>query len=176
MLSFCNNLPNFISLLRLLLSPLMLYMDQRFLPYLFSFLALTDALDGFLARSLKKETQLGRVLDPLADKVFLITALFLCVFKLNLLNPILFFSLLARDSFILFGSLLLLLKLRSIPKPSLWGKITTLVISLSLFICMIYSSYPLNLFLYVLSQFFVLISWIDYTVKGLKALKSQTSF
>jgi len=36
---------------------------------LFSLMAISDALDGFLARRLKEETQLGRFLDPVADKL-----------------------------------------------------------------------------------------------------------
>jgi len=42
---------------------------------LFLLIALTDALDGYLARSRKEITHLGKILDPLADKALLLSAL-----------------------------------------------------------------------------------------------------
>lgn len=42
---------------------------------LFAFVALTDALDGFLARALDQKSELGAYLDPFADKVLLLTSI-----------------------------------------------------------------------------------------------------
>ncbi|WP_340690294.1 CDP-alcohol phosphatidyltransferase family protein [Hydrogenobacter thermophilus] len=176
MLGFYRNLPNILSLLRLFLSPLLLSADKNLLPYLFSILALTDALDGFLARRFKRETQLGRILDPLADKVLLLTALFVCTFELKNMPQILLFSLLARDVFILLGASVIYLKLKKVPKPSLWGKITTTVVALSVLLCMFLHSPFINFLLSSLCLLFIIISWIDYAVKGIKTFKNQTSF
>jgi CDP-diacylglycerol--glycerol-3-phosphate 3-phosphatidyltransferase len=45
---------------------------------LFSLASLTDWLDGYLARKWKQETDLGRLLDPLADKILIVTV-FICL-------------------------------------------------------------------------------------------------
>ena len=76
------NIPNFLSLLRIILVPLLVIflINKAFLKALILFTALgvTDALDGFLARILKQQTVLGSYLDPIADKI-LITSCFLAL-------------------------------------------------------------------------------------------------
>ncbi len=73
------NLANFITLLRLLLIPVLVYLlavkDNCNLPagFVFIFSAATDFLDGYVARKFEIVTKLGRILDPLADKLTLIT-------------------------------------------------------------------------------------------------------
>jgi cardiolipin synthase len=81
------NLPNLVSLTRLLLSPLMLFLEFPQAIALFILLALTDALDGFLARRLKQETDLGKVLDPLADKTLLLLALYVFTYRFQMIEP-----------------------------------------------------------------------------------------
>lgn len=77
-----NNWPNRISLARILITPLILFLmniNQITLAViLFIPTAFSDGIDGFLARKLDQETRFGRWLDPLADKIFalaLITSL-----------------------------------------------------------------------------------------------------
>lgn len=74
------NLPNLISLFRLATVPFILWFigTEKYLLSLwfFIFSALSDALDGFIAKTFKMETQIGRYLDPLADKL-LITSVFI---------------------------------------------------------------------------------------------------
>ncbi len=73
------NLANFITLLRLLLIPVLVYLlavkgDCNLLAgFVFIFSAATDFLDGYVARKLDIVTKLGRILDPLADKLTLIS-------------------------------------------------------------------------------------------------------
>jgi CDP-diacylglycerol--glycerol-3-phosphate 3-phosphatidyltransferase len=74
------NVPTILTLIRLVVSPLLLpILLVAFLPQnsfyinsalaaLFVFLGLTDFFDGYLARRLGQETQFGKVLDPMADK------------------------------------------------------------------------------------------------------------
>jgi len=67
------NLPNLLSIFRLALVPVfaVLYFSEhgRHAVWVFVFASATDVLDGFLARRMGQITQLGRVLDPLADKL-----------------------------------------------------------------------------------------------------------
>ena len=170
--SLLSSLPNLISFTRLILSPTLLFVPTEFLLYLFLPLALSDALDGFLARLLRAQSELGKVLDPLGDKALLLSALYVCTLRIEKLPSYLLFSLLLRDAFLVFGSLLLYLKKRTIRPARTLGKLATLFLSLTVFLCLLgYYAPPLA---YV-SLFFVYASWFDYALSGLKSFKNQTS-
>lgn len=70
------NVPNLISLARLLAVPLVVYVIlQEFYAaafWLFVAAGLSDAIDGFIAKRLDQSSELGRYLDPIADKVLLV--------------------------------------------------------------------------------------------------------
>jgi len=82
-----NNVPNLLTIIRLVCSPLFLpLLIVYLLPYnlfwlncivaaFFCFFALTDFFDGYLARKFNQETAIGRVLDPIADKFLLYATL-----------------------------------------------------------------------------------------------------
>jgi len=80
------NLPNLITYLRMILSPLLVI--SYYLPYrhahvlamaLFVVAGITDWLDGYLARKLNQSSPFGAFLDPVADKLIVATALVLLV-------------------------------------------------------------------------------------------------
>ncbi len=80
------NLPNLLTLLRVILIPIFVglfyYPTDRsnmFAAIVFVIAALTDLLDGYLARKLKQTTKFGAFLDPVADKIIVCTALVLIV-------------------------------------------------------------------------------------------------
>ncbi len=70
-------LPNLISVFRLFLVPVIVWMivaDELFAAFIvFLAAGLTDALDGFLARHFQWQTELGAYLDPIADKALLMS-------------------------------------------------------------------------------------------------------
>ena len=75
-------IPNVITLVRISLIPVLVYVFFRFYPemaYLpasiYLFIALTDLLDGFIAKKFNMVSDVGKVLDPIADKLFLNTML-----------------------------------------------------------------------------------------------------
>ena len=86
-------LPNILTTIRLIAAPMVALMFLYFSrPYadwaaliLFVGAALTDWLDGFLARAWKQESKLGRMLDPIADKAMVVIALLVLtgIFGLN---------------------------------------------------------------------------------------------
>ena len=73
-------LPNILSLLRLLMIPLivllMVNVNDELFPYLLSIYIITvflDFLDGFIARKFSQESELGKIIDPLADKFLVLS-------------------------------------------------------------------------------------------------------
>lgn len=74
------NVPNTLTALRMLMIPLYLALFTRGIKYwaLAAFLAaaLTDLLDGLIARRFNQITDLGKLMDPLADKLMVLTVLF----------------------------------------------------------------------------------------------------
>jgi len=76
------NLPNQLTLLRILMVPVLLAVITLRLPMgdyiaagVFVLAACTDGLDGYIARKKKQVTSLGKLLDPLADKLLISAAL-----------------------------------------------------------------------------------------------------
>jgi len=81
------NLPNILTLLRLIAAPgvavMFLYFTRPYADWfaliLFVSAALTDWVDGYLARAWKQETKLGAMLDPIADKAMVVIALMVII-------------------------------------------------------------------------------------------------
>jgi len=80
------NLPNFITLFRILLIPVFIILfitptEDRSLSaaVIFIVAAMTDLLDGYVARRTGQVTRLGKLLDPIADKLLVLSALILLV-------------------------------------------------------------------------------------------------
>ncbi len=71
------NLPNAITLLRLLLVPVTIWLvltgQHLWAFWVFVIAGVSDGIDGFLARHLNQKTRLGAILDPLADKALLVS-------------------------------------------------------------------------------------------------------
>ena len=123
------NLPNFFSLARIvLLLPFIYFLLNGCYGYAFAVgfaAALTDLIDGALARLLRQQTTLGTYLDPAADKLFM-TVSFITLAVAGLLPLWLTLLVIGRDLMIVLGVLILhLLSLPPEPRPSMASKVTT---------------------------------------------------
>jgi len=93
------------------------------------FAALTDFLDGYLARKFNEVTELGKIIDPLADKA----AMAVIVLKLFLIGEIsasYFFTIIIRDLLIFTGGIYVTKKIDKVLPSNKLGKITVLNIGI----------------------------------------------
>jgi len=124
------NLPNFITLLRIGAIPifLILLVDERYTEALIVFIlaGITDSLDGLLARWLDARTTLGAFIDPLADKLLLVSSFVILAF-LGDIPRWLAVLVIMRDVIILIGySVLFFVTGHAIEiRPTLIGKAST---------------------------------------------------
>ena len=125
-----HNLPNFITLLRIGAIPvfLILLVDERYTEALLVFIlaGITDSLDGLLARWLDARTTLGAFIDPLADKLLLVSSFVILAF-LGDIPRWLAVLVIMRDVIILIGySVLFFVTGHAIEvRPTLIGKAST---------------------------------------------------
>ncbi len=136
-------LPNFITLIRLAALPFFLVAiaDGRFDIALAIFVAagLSDGVDGFLARRFGMKSALGAYLDPIADKLLLMSSyLFLAIpsYPAQVKVPVwLAVLVLSRDFLLLLVALLLILTTGKKAFPPTWcGKVTTVTLILTVLI------------------------------------------
>jgi len=133
------NLPNILAIVRILLAPLMLWLlaDRNsaifegihvsWLDYaaalVFVIASITDAFDGFIARTWNQQTTFGAILDPLADKMLMLGA-FLGLMIIDRANVWAVYLILTREFFITGLRVAAASKGLNI-QASIWGKIKT---------------------------------------------------
>jgi cardiolipin synthase len=109
------NIPNSISFLRLVLIPFAIYTtlhNQLVLTCVLIFLAsFTDWLDGFAARRLNQFSRLGQLLDPISDRLYIVTLLYI-IYYLQLANSYILLYIIGRE--VLLSFVLLYLKTKRI--------------------------------------------------------------
>jgi cardiolipin synthase len=123
------NVPNTVTLLRILLTPLFAICLIKHLLSLallvFAMAAVSDSLDGLIARLFRQKTSLGAYLDPAADKLLLATA-FVTLAIQELIPSWLAVIVITRDVLIVFGIALFIITRREFrPEPSILSKTTT---------------------------------------------------
>lgn len=124
-----RQIPNLLTLLRLLLVPpvVFLLLERRFAEAAgwFALAALSDLLDGQLARRFGWSSRLGGLLDPLADKL-LVNGCFLALWWIGEISGWLPGLVLARDVVILAGAGAYAARIGPLqPEPTLLGKLNT---------------------------------------------------
>ncbi len=114
-------IPNLLTLFRIILVPFFVitfyrYPEKRAISLgVFALASLTDAIDGFLARRLNQISNLGKLIDPLADKLMIVAMLF-CLQNVGLLAPgsskwlsaVILYAIFAKEFFMMCGGLYML--------------------------------------------------------------------
>ena len=195
------NLANKLTLFRIVLVPIMVLIpylnlkgDFFGLPYTFFFMdivfivaSITDKLDGYIARSKNQVTTFGKFLDPLADKILVLTALVLLV-ELKKIPAWIPVIVLAREFLVSGYRLIAVEKGGKVIAASIWGKLKTATQMVAIILIMFDpnsfgdcfkgilegAEFGLNLIsttLLILSVIATIFSGIDYLKNGKELLK-----
>ena len=161
-------IPNFLSILRIgLIYPILEnLLGKDFIMSLIFFViaSLTDALDGFLARRMSWQTELGKILDPVADKLLLTGTIFILWVSeyIPLYIFIIFFS---RDVAILVGAAIKMTLIESnTPLPNILGKLTTGLQIAYIFIIILFELLGISISLVVLDVSIVIVTLMSLVV------------
>ena len=177
------NLPNKITLFRVIMIPvfLLVYLNQS-IPYgnyiaaaIFLIAALSDFLDGYIARKHNLITNFGKFMDPLADKL-LVSAALICFVEFNLLSAWIVFIIIARE-FIISGFRLVASDNGVVIAASWWGKIKTNLQMIMSVMLIINLDNPiinnLEQVVIYLALILTVISLVDYIVKNISVLHER---
>ncbi len=196
------NLPNKLTIARIVLIPVfavIFYLDMIPYNYLISAIvffiaACTDFLDGYIARKEHLITNLGKFLDPIADKVLVSTALILILTVPKVLN-VLFFEdwgtilagvcvavILARE-LIVSGFRMVAAERHLVLAADIFGKIKTTVSDVTIVVLLVSASFldikagpiaaAIGVLGLVLSAILTVLSGANYLIKNKKVLKEE---
>ena len=167
------NIPNTLSGMRILTIPaivlLIVHSNARNYPILIAvyfFSILLDFFDGYLARKLSQETELGKILDPVADKLMVSSILIALVIKANF--PLwLAVIIIGRDLLILTASAIMFRGKHTVIPSILVGKIAFALLGMLIMVYILDLTEYVDLeifkrFFIVLSSSFLVWSWLEY--------------
>ncbi|MED5578887.1 MAG: CDP-alcohol phosphatidyltransferase family protein [Nitrospinota bacterium] len=181
-----NNLTlaNKITLLRLFIVPAfaycILYGLEGYALICFSSASIADGMDGFLARKRNEITSLGSLLDPIADKILMVTS-FLLLSYLKYIPVWLSILVIGRDFILVFGYIILRIIINSNKiKPSFLGKTTTVLQMSTIIIVLLISflsevqSFESLQILFLATGILTIVSGIHYLLLvGLRLIKNN---
>ncbi len=174
------NIPNILTIFRILLTPLFVIFLIRdmfsFALLVFSIAAVSDALDGLLARVFNQYSVLGAYLDPIADKLLLVSA-FVSLAVLKIIPPWLTVIVISRDIMIVTG--ISIFAMTDIPiemKPSLVSKCTTVAQLFTIILILLDPQIPgahiIKLLLFWITAGLTITSGLHYIYFGLNVLQN----
>ncbi len=183
------NIPNTLTAFRIVLIPffcVLFVMGPQYYPYAGIVLVLSglsDMLDGFLARKLHQETELGKILDPVADKLTLGAVVISMWFVYHRNYPWITLALaimFLKELLMAIGGLVIVQKGKKLVKAKWWGKVATVVFYASMIaivaLNIFASDLRLDLIVPVIALFaagVMLIAFVMYFFMGLKILRGE---
>ena len=161
-------IPNLLSIARIgLIYPILnnIYLGNFEISIIFFLIAsITDGLDGFLARKMSWQTSLGKMLDPVADKLLLSGTIF--ILWLNQFIPFYIFVIfISRDIAILLGAAIKMTLIESdTPLPNFLGKLTTTMQIIYIAIIFLKEILNVDFALFILDIFILVITILSLIV------------
>ena len=172
--------PNVLTMLRLVLVPVFVAVfragDRYAALAIFCAASLTDMLDGYLARRLNQITDFGKLFDPLADKLMVLSALF-CQGAAGVLPWAAILLVLAKEVYMVAGSAYMLGK-GVVVQANYYGKTATVCFMASLILSFFHPElaawgYRVDLWLLWVSVGLALLAMAVYTRQALQQLKKK---
>jgi CDP-diacylglycerol--glycerol-3-phosphate 3-phosphatidyltransferase len=161
------NVPNFLTVVRILLVPVLVVAllgetgNDLLAAIVFAAASVTDALDGYLARTRNAVTSFGKLMDPIADKLLVVAALFALV-SLGRLEAWIAMVIVTRELAVTITRMVATAQGVIIPAAG-WGKIKTMVQVAAIFFLIAFDPTPLWVDLLVYAAVAVtVISGVDY--------------
>ncbi len=172
------NLPNFLTILRIFAVPIFIIfasydvmLGSNYVALIIFVLAsLTDWFDGYLARKNKQVTNFGKIIDPLADKLLVITAL-LCLLERGMVSVWVITIILLRE-FLISGVRISAAAEGNVIAASMWGKVKTVWQFIAIIFALFFTQ-P-NIYIDIamwIAAVLTVVSGIDYVAKNGKFLK-----
>ena len=161
-------IPNLLSIARIgLIYPILnnIYLGNFEISIIFFLIAsITDGLDGFLARKMSWQTSLGKMLDPVADKLLLSGTIF--ILWVNQFIPFyIFIIFISRDAAILLGAAIKMTLIESdTPLPNFLGKLTTTMQIIYIAIIFLKEIFNVDFALFILDIFILVITILSLIV------------
>jgi len=175
-------LANWLTVLRIVLIPvfvtLLVYRKPGVALVVFAVAALTDLLDGYVARSHGLQSRLGAFLDPMADKL-LLTASFVTLTYLKALPFWITAVVISRDMILVVGALLIhMVGGRIYPRPTWAGKAATFFQILAVLTGLLARFFRLHFGVTAivwLAAIFTIASGLQYMAQGVRFLNAATA-
>ena len=173
-------IPNLLTIVRIaLVYPILnnIYLGNFEISIIYFVVAsITDGLDGFIARKMNWQTELGTLLDPVADKILLSGSIF--ILWLNQYIPfyifVIFFS---RDVAILLGAAIRMTIIESdTPTPNFLGKLTTTLQIIYIAIIFLEEIIELDFGLLPLDVFIILVTVLSLVVYTYNWVRDLSTF
>ena len=172
-------IPNLLTIIRIaLVYPILnnIYLGNFEVSIIYFILAsITDGLDGFIARSMNWQTELGTLLDPVADKILLSGSIFILWINqyIQFYIFVIFFS---RDVAILLGAAIRMTIIESdTPTPNFLGKLTTTLQIIYIAIIFLKEIFKIDFVLFHLDVSIIIVtilSLIVYTYNWIRDLST----
>lgn len=163
-----KNLPNALSFLRLALVPVFIFAftaSQMLLcAIVFAISGVSDAIDGFVARKFHCESNLGKILDPIADKFTYATAFF-CLYSKGKMPTFFIVIFVAIQVLQGLGALFLYKKASTVVKSNFTGKIAGFLMFAFCLVSLLFYDKLSKLFINIASSvvlFFIALSGLNY--------------
>jgi cardiolipin synthase len=176
------SIPNILTLARILLTPLFVILLIKHMLWMallvFALAGISDALDGFIARYFNQRTVLGAYLDPVADKLLLISA-YVCLAVLDIIPSWLTVIVISRDVIIVLGiAILALTEKKYEVKPSIISKFTTAAQLVTVFLTLLAPYWialaTLRIGLYWMTAVLTTLSGLHYIYIGMQRLQEPS--
>lgn len=163
-----KNVPNILTMLRFIFIPfivLSLYYNNFILAFaLLTLSALTDVLDGFIARKFNLVTDFGKLMDPLADKATQLTILITLALKHTI--PFWILCIIALKEFLMIAGASFLYGKDMVVSSKWYGKLTTVIFYFAIVSSLVIGNFNLNTnfdtYLYYVGMLLTIFSLVMY--------------